>query len=218
MSWVRMLAILVVKDARIEWRTREILTMMVMLTMLFVVVAAAVRPDPDAAPSVMWMTYAFAAALGFGRAFAWERDDMSALRLAPVDPGVIFVAKTALNWAVLLAVQAVSLPLIAALLAPGVWAHLSAVAVPLVLGALALAATGTLLGALLRQARVREVLLPVLLLPLALPAVVAGVTATAAVLDGGGLRAVGPQLQLLGAFDILALAAGVVLFDAILEE
>lgn len=218
MTWMRALVILIVKDARIEWRTREIATVTVMLSVLFVVVAAAVRPDPVAAPSVMWMTYAFGASLGFGRTFAWERDDMTALRLAPVDPAVIFVAKTAVNWVVLLAVQAVSLPLIAALLSPALWARLAIVAVPLVLGALALAATGTLLGALLRQARVREVLLPVLLLPLVLPAVVAAVTATNSILEGAGLWAVGPQLQLLGAFDILALTAGVVLFEALVEE
>jgi heme exporter protein B len=143
---------------------------------------------------------------------------MTALRLAPIDPAVIFVAKTAVSWVVLLAVQAVSLPVVASLLSPRLWAHLAAVSVPLALGALALAASGTLLGALLRQARVREVLLPVLLLPLALPAVVAGVTATARILEGAGVRAVGPQLQLLGAFDILVLTAGVMLFDALLEE
>jgi ABC-type transport system involved in cytochrome c biogenesis permease component len=191
---------------------------MVMLSALLVVVAAALRPDPKAAAGVMWTTYAFGAALGFGRAFAWEHDDMTALRLAPIDSAVIFAAKTALNWALLLIVQATSLPLIAALLAPRVWDHLAGLSAPLALGALALAATGTLLGALMRQARVREVLLPVLLLPLALPAVVAAVTATEAILDGAGLGAVGAQLQLLGAFDILALTAGVVLFDAILEE
>jgi heme exporter protein B len=218
MKTLRALGILLVKDTRLEWRTREILTAMVMLSMLFIVIASAVRPDPGAAPGVMWMTYAFGAALGFGRAFAWEHDDMAALRLAPVDPGVIFLAKTALNWGLLLVVQAVSIPVIAALLSPAVWARLAVVSVPLVLGALALAATGTLLGALLRQARVREVLLPVLLLPLVLPAVIAAVTATAGVLDGGGLRAISPQLQLLGAFDILALTAGVMLFDVMLEE
>jgi heme exporter protein B len=143
---------------------------------------------------------------------------MTALRLAPVDPGVIFAAKTALNWLVLLAVQAASVPLVAALLSARVWDRFAAVSVPLALGALALAATGTLLGAVLHRARLREVLLPMLLLPLALPAVVAAVTATAEILDGAGLRAASPQLQLLGAFDILALAAGVVLFDAVLEE
>lgn len=215
---MRALLLLLAKDMRLEWRTREVATTMALLTSLLVIVLAAIRPDPAAAPSAMWVTYAFASALGFARTFAWERDDLTALRLAPVDPGAIYLAKTVVSWLALVAVELVSLPLFAALFTDAVWTRLGALALPLLLGGLALAAVGTLLGAILSQARLRDVLLPILMLPIALPAVIASVVATAGILDGLPVSAVGSQLQLLGAFDILVLTASLLLFDAIVEE
>ncbi|MGQ0570576.1 MAG: heme exporter protein CcmB [Armatimonadota bacterium] len=215
---MRALLQLLAKDMRLEWRTREVATTMALLTSLLVIVLAAIRPDPAAAPSAMWVTYAFASALGFTRTFAWERDDLTALRLAPVDPGAIYLAKVVVSWFALVAVELVSLPLFAALFTDAVWTRLGALALPLLLGGLALAAVGTLLGAILSQARLRDVLLPILMLPIALPAVIASVGATAGILDGLPVSAVGSQLQLLGAFDILVLTASLLLFDAIVEE
>jgi heme exporter protein B len=209
---------LLAKDLRVEWRTREITTAMILLSVLFAIVAGTVRPDAAAAPAVMWMTYAFGSALGFARALAWEREDIAALRLAPVDPAAIFLAKTTANWLLLVVMQVVTVPLVAAMFAPAVWSHAVRLGAPLGLGGLALAATGTLLGALLLQARLREILLPLLMLPLALPAVIASVGATIGILDGLPLAAVLPQLQLLGAFDILIVTSGVLLFNAILDE
>jgi heme exporter protein B len=68
------------------------------------------------------------------------------------------------------------------------------------------------------QARLREALLPILMLPVTLPLLIAAVSATAAILDGRPLAAIGAQLQLLGAFDILFLTTSWLLFDFVLEE
>jgi heme exporter protein B len=213
-----MVLLLVGKDLRLEWRTREIVTTMGLLAFLLVTVLGAARSDPASAPAAMWVTYAFAATLGFTRTFALERDNLTALRLAPVDRGSVFLAKALANWLMLLIVQVVSLPIFGALFAEAVWTRALALAVPVALGGLGLAAAGTLFGGLIVQARLREALLPILMLPVTLPLLIAAVSATTGILDGLPLSAVGAQLQLLGAFDILFVTVSWLLFDFVLEE
>lgn len=215
---MRLVWLLVAKDLRLEWRTREIVTTMALLAFLLVIVLGTARADPESAPGAMWVTYAFAATLGFTRTFALERDHLAALRLAPVDRGSVFLAKALANWWLLAAVQMVSLPLFGALFTEAVWTRLPSLVLPLALGGAGLSAVGTLFGGLIVQARLREALLPILMLPVALPLLIAAVSATGAILDGMPLSAVGAQLQLLGAFDILFITVSWLLFDFVLEE
>lgn len=215
---MRTIWLMVGKDLRLEWRTREIVTTVGLLAFLLVIVLGAARSDPEGAPAAMWVTYAFAATLGFTRTFALERDNLTALLMAPVDRGAIFAAKATANWLLLTVVQVVSLPVFGALFTEAVWTRLPSLVVPVLLGGVGLSAAGTLFGGLIVQARLREALLPILMLPLTLPLLIAAVSATAGILDGLPLAAVGAQLQLLGAFDILFVTASVLLFDFVLEE
>lgn len=215
---MRTIWLMVGKDLRLEWRTREIVTTVGLLAFLLVIVLGAARSDPEGAPAAMWVTYAFAATLGFTRTFALERDHLTALLMAPVDRGAIFAAKATANWLLLTVVQVVSLPVFGALFTEAVWTRLPSLALPVLLGGVGLSAAGTLFGGLIVQARLREALLPILMLPVTLPLLIAAVSATAGILDGLPLAAVGAQLQLLGAFDILFVTASVLLFDFVLEE
>lgn len=215
---MRTIWLMVGKDLRLEWRTREIVTTVGLLAFLLVIVLGAARSDPKGAPAAMWVTYAFAATLGFTRTFALERDHLTALLMAPVDRGAIFAAKAAANWLLLTVVQVVSLPVFGALFTEAVWTRLPSLALPVLLGGVGLSAAGTLFGGLIVQARLREALLPILMLPVTMPLLIAAVSATAGILDGLPLAAVGAQLQLLGAFDILFVTASVLLFDFVLEE
>jgi heme exporter protein B len=215
---VRTVLLLVGKDLRLEWRTREIVMTVGLLAFLLVIVLGAARSDPASAPAAIWVTYAFSATLGFTRTFALEHDHLTALRLASVDRGSVFLAKALANWLLLLVVQVVSLPVFGALFTEAVWTRLWPLAAPLVLGGIGLSAAGTLFGGLIVQARLREALLPILMLPVTLPVLIAAVSATGAILDGMPVSAIGAQLQLLGAFDILFVTASWVLFDFVLEE
>jgi heme exporter protein B len=212
------LLLMLLKDLRVEWRTREITTSMGLLTLLVVIILGASRSDPTFAPAAMWITYTFAAAVSLGRTFAPERDHLAALRLAPLDRGLIFASKALANWIVVTAVQVVSIPVFGALFTEAIWTRLPALVLPLVLGGAGLAAAGTLYSGLLAQARLREALLPILMLPVALPVLIAAVGATAGVIDGQPLAALRPQLQLLGAFDTLFLASSMLMFDAVIDE
>lgn len=210
--------LLVAKDLRLEWRSREVVLSMGLVALLLVVVLAAARAEPGLAPAAMWVTYALGAAVGFARTFATERDPLAALLLAPLDRSQIYLAKALANWLALSVVQLISLPLFGALFTEAVGRRLPVLALPLLLGGAALAAVGTLFGALVVQTRLRDVLLPVLMLPVMLPALVAAVGATEGILEGLPLAAVGAYLRLLVAFDLLFVAAGVLLFDAVIGE
>jgi heme exporter protein B len=215
---MRTALLLVAKDLRLEWRTREILTTAGLLAFLLVIVLGATRSDPDSAPAAMWVTFTFGAALGFTRTFALERDHLTALLLAPIDRSAIFVAKALANWLLLLVVQAMSIPVFGALFTERIWTRLPSLVLPLVLGGVGLASAGTLFAGLIVQTRLREALLPILMLPVTLPVLIASVSATGGILDGLPLSAVGAQLKLLGAFDILFITASVMLFEVVLEE
>lgn len=215
---MRILWLLLAKDLRVEWRTRELVGAMALLALLLVVVLAALRGEPRAAAVAMWVTYAFAATLAFARLFALERDHLTALRLAPVDGGTVVLAKALASWTALAVVQVISLPAFAVLYSETVWRHALRLAPVLGLGGAGLAAAGTLFGGLVTLTRLREALLPVLLLPVALPVLAAATAATAQILDGAPLGAAAPQLQLLGAFAMLFAAASVLLFDHLVEE
>ncbi len=210
--------LLVLKDLRLEWRTREVITTVGLLAFLLVIVLGATRSDPEAAPAAMWVTYTFGATLGFTRTFALERNHLTALLLAPIDRSAIFLSKALANWLLLAAVQVMSLPVFGALFTETVWTRLPALAVPLVLGGVGLAAVGTLFGGLIVQTRLREALLPILMLPVTLPVLIAAVSATGGILDGQPLSAIGAQLKLLGAFAILFVTASLLLFEVVLEE
>lgn len=216
---------LVWKDLVLEWRGREILTAMVVFSMLVAVVFNfAFSPSPaDAArllPGMLWVTLAFASTLGLSRSFVLEHDHgaMEALRLAPFDPSLIYVGKVLANLLYLLAVEALLLPALAAIAGLSLRGEAAALALILVLGSLGLVAIGTLFSAMSVNTRIREVLLPVLVFPLAAPVLISGVRAMLGVLAGGGLPAILPGLRLLAAFDVVFLVVGYVVFEFVLEE
>jgi len=213
-----MVLLLVAKDLRLEWRSREIVISMGLVALLLVVVLAAARAEAALAPAAMWVTYTFGAAVGFARMFATERDPLTALLLAPVDRSLIYVAKALVNWLAISIVQLASLPLFGALFTETVWTHLPALALPLFLGGLSLAVVGTLFSALIVQTRLRDALLPLLMLPVMLPALIAAVGATTGILEAQPLTAVAVHLRLLVAFDMLFAAAGVLLFEVLISE
>lgn len=220
--WRKSWAILA-KDLAIEWRTRESLSVMAVFSLMVVVIlnfAFDMRVDSarQVAPGALWVTFAFASVLGLNRSLAREREDggLEGLMLAPVDRSAVFLAKAAANLLYMLGNEAVILPVFTVLFGVNV---LRPELVPvLLLGSLGLAGVGTLLSAVVLQTRARDVLLPVLLLPVAVPLLIAAGRATAGIVDGAGLAATGGWLQLLVAFDVVFGAVSYVLFEYVLED
>ena len=213
------------KDLVLEWRGREILTAMVVFSMLVAVVFNfAFSPSPaDAArllPGMLWVTLAFASTLGLSRSFVLEQDHgaIEALRLFPFDPSLIYVGKLLANLLYLLAVEVLVLPALAAIAGISLLGSAAPLALILVLGSIGLVAVGTIFSAMSVNTHIREVLLPVLMFPLATPVLISGVRAMLGVLAGESLSAVLPGLRILVVFDVVFLVVGYVIFEFVLEE
>jgi heme exporter protein B len=216
------------KDLRIEWKTLEGLSTMILFSMLILVVfnfafdLSTVRELGVArlVPGVLWTTLAFAGIVGFSRSFQLEArgDAMTALLLSPVDRGALFAGKTLANLITLLALQVVVVPLSAVFFVY----DLVAIAVPMVivllLHSLGLAELGTLLGALAARVGRGETLLAILLFAVAMPLFISAVQTSSAVLAGEPLSAVSKWLLIAIGFDLLYLFAGLAMFEFVIEE
>ncbi len=212
------------KDLLVELRAREALASMCFFAALILLVfnlalgpgSAALRA---AAPGLLWVAFLFTGMLGLSRSFQAERENecLEALVLSPVPPEAIFFGKFAGNMVVMLGAEAVILVLFVVLQNLDVWRVLPQLALVGVLGTVGLAAVGTLVAAMASTLRAREVLLPLLLIPLVVPVILGAVRATEAVLLPGGMTDGVPWLKLLATFDVMFLAVCPLVFEFVLE-
>jgi heme exporter protein B len=177
------------KDLTVEVRSREIAytTLFFAVSCVLVFAFALVkegRPIEDGAAGILWIAIAFAGTLALGRTFERERqsETLRALLLAPADRPAIYVGKLLGIVALLVAAEVVLVPLVALLFQAPLLDHPFWLAAIIVTGTLGFSAVGTLFAAMLVRARTRDVLLPVLLYPITVPVIIAGVRATAALM------------------------------------
>jgi heme exporter protein B len=224
-SFLRKIAAIVWKDIVAELRTKEMFSAMFVFAVLVIVVftfAFDLRVSGEAvrsvAPGALWVAFAFAGMLGLNRAFILEKDRgcLEGLLLAPVDHTAIYFGKMISTALFMLVVEAIVLPVFTAFFGVNLF-DLRLVLVVL-LGTLGFAGVGTILSAMTAQTRAREVLLPILLLPVAAPVLIAAVKATAGVLDGLTMGEIARWLQLLFAFDVIFPAAAFMTFDYVVKE
>ncbi len=208
------------RDLRVEGRAREIVPSMTLLALLLLTVASAAGLPRTAAPAILWLSVVVAVSFGLGRSFHHdvEDDQLGGEAMAPVDRAAFYLGKAAANLLIALAGEVIVVAAFAVLFN----VDLAAVWLPLILvmvmGTIGIVAVGTLFGALLAVTRMREALLPLLLLPVAVPAVLAAVRATEKVLAGQPVGQALGELQLLAAFALLCAAVPVVVFEYVLEE
>src|SRR5713101_2559085 len=183
-------AVLLGKELRTEFRSRELLTTTVVF-ILTIVVLFSFTFDPSVSesrrfgPGLLWVAFLFAASLMLQPCFLREQtnDTLSALRLSVDDPFAIFLAKLAANTFFLLLTEFLLLPIFAVLYNVPVLPVLGWLILVLFLGSLGVSIAGTALSAISAQARVRELLLPVLLLPLLAPVLAACTVVTVRLLE-----------------------------------
>jgi heme exporter protein B len=179
MSYLADVGALARKDLRLELRSRDTILSMTLFVVATLVVFSFSLPadtEPEASYGLLWVALLFTAILGLTRAFAAEREQrvLEGLVLAPCDRSAIWLGKAIAVLAFLALAEVVALPAFALFFEPVTWEVVAAV----VLADLGLAAVGTLLAAMAAASRARELLLPLLLLPLAIPIVVGGVGAS----------------------------------------
>jgi heme exporter protein B len=193
-------------------------SLLVVVVFHFALPARADGEPPEGLPGLLWVAYVFAAILGLNRAFAVELENeaLSGLALAPCDRGFVFLGKAAASFLLILLAQlATALAFALAFDAPlgRAGAALAGVAG---LGAAGLACVGTLFAAISVRTRYREVMLPLLLLPLLVPLLLGAVRATAGLLEGG--PAPSDAIQLLLVTDAVFLIVSFLGFEYVLDE
>ena len=218
MTTVRAAGILLGKELRLEFRSRELLSATIIFA-LVVVVLFSFAFDPTAAesrrygPGLLWIAFLFAGSLMLNPSFSREQNNetLDALRMAPISPFAILLG------IFMLVAELILVPVFAVLynisLAGIVWR----LALVLMLGTIGLTVTGTVFSAVSAHARMRELLLPLLLLPILTPLLIASVESTASLFQEQ------PALDrtwvaFLAGFDIVFLTASWLLCDYLLEE
>lgn len=222
-DYLRAVGAVLWKDVQAEFRSRELLSAMFVFSLLVVLTFNfALQLDrvtrESVAAGVLWVTAVFSGTLGLNRSLAAERDRGSwdGLLLAPVDRSAIYIGKMLGNWLFMLVVQAIILPIFAILYNLPVLQPLLLVTV--LLGTLGYAGVGTLLAALSVQTRARDVMLPILLLPVAVPVLVAAVQASGGVLAKAEWSEISTWFNLLLGYDVIFIAVAYMVFDYVIEE
>ncbi|MEO8746014.1 MAG: heme exporter protein CcmB [Candidatus Dormiibacterota bacterium] len=208
------------KDLRSEWRTREIVPALAQFVVLALVIAnfgfqIDARNAPAIAPGVLWLALVFAGLVAFGRAFAAEREQSSleAMLMTPASPVAIFAGKAMAAAILLVGCEVVLLP--ALTLFFGTPLSLPIVAAVL-LATIGMAALGCLFAAMVARVRARELLLPLLTLPLWIPFIVVGGQAVQVAMGAGG--SYDQALALLIDFDILFVVLASLASRFVLDE
>jgi heme exporter protein B len=213
------------KDLRTELRTLQSLPAMALFAVTTFVIFRFGLDRTSLAGSlgagVLWATLLFAALLGVNRLFVAEREEggFDALRLAPIDRTALFAAKAAGLLVYLLVLEAIVVPVFALFFLDSV-AALPPLAAVLVLADLGLAATGTLISSMAVHSRARDLLGPLVLLPLVVPLMIAasGASEPLLALGGPGYHRFGTWLAVLGLYDSIFLLVGYAVFDFLLED
>jgi len=173
-----------------------------------------------AAPGLLWLAVVFAGILAVSRLHLLETEDdaLEQLALYPVARRAIYAGKALGGFAVMLVLGLVVLAAVGILFAVDIGAAWPALVVTVVLGALGVAGVGTFYAGVTVRMRAREVMLPLLVLPVLAPLLLGAVKATAAALAGDPFGELGAWLQLLVAFDVIMLVAGAATYGFLLED
>jgi heme exporter protein B len=218
-------AAVLAKDLRIELRTlRSVPAMLLFAVTTFVIFRFGLDRTSlsgSLAAGVLWATLLFAALLGINQLFVAEREQggIDGFRLAPVDRTVLLASKAAALFAYMLVLELLTVPVFA-LFFLDAWSGLGPLCAVLVLADLGLAVTGALISSMGVQSRARDLVVPLVLLPLAVPLMIAATEASRRLLEAGGpsYGKFGAWLAVLGLYDLVFGLVGYAVFDFLLED
>jgi heme exporter protein B len=222
-AYGRAVGAVVWKDIAAELRSKELLSGMVVFSLLVVIIFNfALELDRQArvnvVAGVLWVTFIFAGTLGLNRSLSMEKDrgSLDGLLLAPVDRSALYFGKALGNLLFMLLVEIIILPVLSVLFNLPLLTPL--VFLVIVLGSVGYAAVGTLLASMAVHTRARDVMLPILLFPVAVPVLIAAVKASDGVLAAAAWADIAPWLNLLLVYDVIFIAVAYMVFDYVVEE
>ena len=224
-DWFRVAMAVAAKDIIIEWRSRTaLLSALVFAAMVLVIFNfardASLVSASVLAPSVLWITFAFAGMIALNRGFSLERDNaaIEGLLLAPISRRALFFGKFVANLTFVGLVEAVALPLFVLFFNVAVWHVLPGLIGLMVLATIGFVAVGTVFSAMTVRTRVSELMLPMLLLPFMLTPLIVAVQVTTRLFDGRPLSEMLGWLRILTLYDVVFVTLCTLLFPAVVDE
>lgn len=222
-AYFRAVSAIVWKDLAAEFRSRELLSAMLVFALLVILIfnfalELDAKTRSTVTAGVLWVTFAFAGTLGLTRSLAVEKDRgcMDGLLLAPVDRSAIYFGKVIGNLIFMLIIEAIVLPVYSILYNINLF-NLGLIFV-IVLGSVGYVTVGTLLATMAVQTRTRDILLPILLFPVEIPVFIAAIKASTGFLQGIDMVEIMPWINLLLVYDVIFTAIAFMLFDFVVEE
>jgi heme exporter protein B len=213
------------KDLLSEFRSKDMFVSMFTFSLIIIflfnlVLDLSANIKNIVSPAVLWITFLFSGTIGLSRSFALEKESeaIRGLLLTPVDRSLIYLGKFMSNLAFLLIVEIITIPIFVVLFNYEFNLKLMGIFLVIILGTIGFVTVGTLFSAMSLNTRLREVLLPILYFPVIIPVLLSSVRITSSLLNGFSLRDNLSSLQVLIAFDIIFLSAGVLLYEYIIEE
>ena len=222
-SFMKAILAIVWKDLRAEFRSFELVSSMLVFSLLVILIfnfalELDIKTRQTVTAGVLWSTFAFAGTLGLNRSMSIEKDRgcIDGLLLAPVDRSAIYFGKFISNLAFMLLVETFVLPIYSLLYNTNLFQP--GLLVVILLGSIGYTAVGTLLAAMSVQTRTRDVLLPILLFPVAFSVLLAAVKASGGFLSNSELTEILLPINLLIAYDVIFIAVAFMVFDMVVEE
>ncbi|MFC1873990.1 heme exporter protein CcmB [Chloroflexota bacterium] len=223
MSFWRKVFTITWKDTVSELRTKEIIPSVLVFTLLVIVIFNfAFGTNREVlglvGPGILWATFAFAGVLSLNRTFIQEKEEgcMEGLMVCPISREVIYVGKMLGSLLFMLIIEAVALPVFALLF------NLATISLQIVvitvLTTIGFAAVGTVFSAMAVNTKAREMILPILFLPIVSPIIISAVQASGLALSGASWSSISSWLQIIGAFDAIFLVTSFWVFTYIIEE
>lgn len=212
------------KDLAAEFRSRELFSAMLVFSLLVILIfnfalELDIKTRQSVTSGVLWVTFAFAGTLGLNRSMSVEKDRgcLDGLLLAPVDRAAIYFGKVISNLVFMLIVEAIVLPVYSFLYNVNLFQP--GLLLVVLLGSIGYVTVGTLLASMAVQTRTRDVLLPILLFPVAVPVLIASVKASGGFLTSADFASeIMPWINLLIVYDVIFTAIAFMVFDYVVEE
>ncbi len=213
------------KDILSEFRSRETISSMLIFCLIVVVIFNFMF-EPGSTlvkqmvPGILWVAITFAGILGLNRSFIYEVDQgcLMGLLLCPVDHSLLYLGKMIGNFLFMMIMEIIILPLMIVLFNLDLLAILPPLLLIMLLGSLGFASVGTLLSAISVNTRAREILLPILLFPIAIPILLAAVKSTSLLINQDSFASAASWVKILIGFDIIFLVISSLLFEYVVEE
>jgi heme exporter protein B len=221
-AWRKVLAI-TWKDVLSEMRTKEIVFSVLVFTLLVIVIfnfafGASQEGMALVAPGILWVTFAFAGVLSLNRTFIMEKEEgcLEGLMVCPVGRETIYIGKMLGSLLFMLIIEAIALPIFTFLF--NLETLSLQVVVITILTTVGFVAVGTLFSALAVNTKAREMVLPILFLPVVAPIIISAVKASELALSGESWSGLSSWLQIIGAFDVIFLVVSFLVFNFVIEE